>query len=56
MRGAPGVSSAGDPFPPGDSPFDGMRTAIEKLGLNLASSKGRVKLIRIDHVERPTEN
>jgi bla regulator protein BlaR1 len=55
-RGEPGGITAVDPAPPGDSPFDGMRAAIEKLGLNLTPAKGPGKLLVIDHVERPTEN
>ena len=39
-----------------DTPFDGMRAALEGLGLNLAPAKGPSKFLVIDHVERPSEN
>jgi bla regulator protein blaR1 len=45
-----------DPAAPGDSPFDGMRAAMEKLGLSLAPAKGPSRFFVIDHVERPSEN
>jgi uncharacterized protein (TIGR03435 family) len=45
-----------DPAAPGESPFDGMRAAIEKLGLSLAPAKGPSKVFVIDHVERPSNN
>jgi uncharacterized protein (TIGR03435 family) len=55
LRGAAGNVPI-DPAPPDDSPFDGMRAALEKLGLSLAPAKGPGKLLVIDRVERPTDN
>jgi uncharacterized protein (TIGR03435 family) len=31
-------------------------TLTEQLGLKLESTRGRVRVLTIDHVERPTEN
>jgi uncharacterized protein (TIGR03435 family) len=48
----------GDPDGPADP---GARPSImfaleEQLGLKLESTKGRVEILVIDHVERPSEN
>ncbi len=45
-----------DQAAPGDSRFDGMRAAIEKLGLSLAPAKGPSRFLVIDQVERPSDN
>jgi uncharacterized protein (TIGR03435 family) len=48
--------SAVDPPPP-DSTAPSIYTALEEqLGLKLESTKGPVKVLVIDHVERPSEN
>jgi uncharacterized protein (TIGR03435 family) len=47
---------ASDPPPP-DSTAPSIYTALEEqLGLKLESAKGPVKVLVIDHVERPSEN
>ena len=48
--------SVADPPPP-DSNLPSLYTALEEqLGLKLEPEKGPVKVLVIDHVERPTEN
>jgi bla regulator protein BlaR1 len=50
---APGASAAGD----SDGSVPSLFTAIEEqLGLKVESTKGPVKILVIDHVERPSEN
>lgn len=49
---SPMLNGAPDPNPPPD-----LFTAIqEQLGLKLESAKGPVRVLVIDHIERPTEN
>ncbi len=38
------------------NPFDQMRGAVEKLGLNLEPAKARTEFLFIDRIERPSEN
>jgi uncharacterized protein (TIGR03435 family) len=56
----PGMLSLGPPKPPGpDDPPKGtplLNALRGQLGLKLVSSKGAIRAIVIDHVERPSEN
>jgi uncharacterized protein (TIGR03435 family) len=58
--GDAGVSRPNDPTPaaadPSFSPFEALRTAVEKLGLTLVRAKGSGERLVIDRVERPSEN
>jgi uncharacterized protein (TIGR03435 family) len=54
---AMGLPPRADPAPPADSSGPSLFTALEEqLGLKLKSTKGRVDILAIDHVERPSEN
>jgi uncharacterized protein (TIGR03435 family) len=50
---APGVTN---PSPAPDNQMPSIFTAIQDLGLRLESSRGPVKVLVIDHAERPDEN
>jgi bla regulator protein BlaR1 len=56
----PGMLSLGPPKPPGpDDPPRGtpfLNAVREQLGLKLERSRGEVRMLIIDHVERPSEN
>ena len=53
--GRPGPPSADAPPPnPQGAPF--LSAVREQLGLKLVSSKGPIRTLIVDHVERPSEN
>ncbi len=52
-RSVPALSDPTEPAPP-PLPFDAVKSAMEKLGLDLKPAMGRGEFIVIDHIERPS--
>ena len=57
LSGPGGLGEPGAPPPPADPNLPNIFSALqEQLGLRLASAKGPVEVLVMDHVERPAAN